>query len=125
MDGMLDDMDDDLEGMFGIRTSERGDITEHYVGYDLALFTWLLAENYEPCDRKALYRVKAPEGYAFLFGNLYPENDEDGGDDFSYVTCDSPLNDKALMLLNWMRHMERAEFYALGISKDRILDFRI
>jgi hypothetical protein len=119
---------------FGIRASELGDSDEHYVGEDAALFDWLLADNYEPSDRgDSLYIVKAPEGYVFYKDSLYstdsPEVKEGDGknlSDFSYVTSGSSQNDKALMLLEGaLKFMEPAEFEALDIDEERILDFLI
>jgi hypothetical protein len=109
--------------VFGIRVTELGDEAEHFIGYDGSLFDWLVADNYEPCDTEGCYRVKAPEGYVFLFGVLHPFHEEDGGDDFEYVKVVSPQTDKALMLLETMEFVEPAEFYARGIDDDRILDF--
>lgn len=118
---------------FGIRASELGDSDEHYVGEDAVLFDWLLEDNYEPSDRDELYTVKAPEGYVFYKDSLYPvghpELEGDDGrnmSDSAYVTSGSSQNDKALMLLEGaLKFMEPAEFYALGIDEERILDFLI
>lgn len=110
--------------LFGIRVKdELGENSQHYVGYDSSLFDWLMADNYGPSDREAHYKVKAPDGYGFLFGNLSPQNAEDGWDDFEYVKSDSPQNDKALMLLESLQYAEPEEFYSRGISEDRVLDF--
>jgi hypothetical protein len=118
---------------FGIRASELGDSDEHYVGEDAVLFDWLLADNYEPSDRDSLYLVKAPEGYVFYKGSLYPKDapEIEGADgknlsDSSYVASGSSQNDKALMLTEGaLKFMEPEEFYALGIDEERILDFLI
>lgn len=118
---------------FGIRASELGDSDEHYVGEDATLFDWLVAGNYEPCKRDSLYKVKAPEGYVFYKDSLYPtdapEVTEDDGkniSEFAHVTSGSSQNDKALMLMEGaLKYMEPAEFYALGIDEERILDFLI
>lgn len=110
--------------LFGIRVKdEEADSSEHYIGYDSSLFDWLMADNCESSDRAAHYKVKAPEGYGFLYGNLSPQNAEDGWDDFEYVKSDSPQNDKALMMLESLQFVEPEEFYSRGISEDRILDF--
>lgn len=114
--------------IFGVRISEFGESDEHYVSDSAVLLDWLLANNYEPSDRDSQYLVKAPEGYRFQRGSLFPKDssdleDEDIGD-FSYVTVGSPENDKALMLLDGsMRNVEPADFYALGIDEDNILDY--
>lgn len=110
--------------LFGIRVKDELEGSDgHYVGYDSSLYDWLMADNYEPSDREAHYKVKAPEGYGFLYGNLSPQNAEDDWDDFEYVKSDSPQNDKALMLLESLQYAEPEEFYSRGISEDRVLDF--
>lgn len=109
--------------MFGIRAQDERGTDEHYLGYDSSLFDWLTADNYEQSDRESSYKVKAPEGYVFLYGNISPRNDEDGGDDFDYVTVGSPQNDKALMLLDVLQFVTPREFYSKGINEERILDF--
>jgi hypothetical protein len=109
--------------VFGIRAGELGDSVEHYVGHDPSLFDWLVADNYEPCDRESSYKVKAPEGYVFLFDNISPKNEEDGGDEYEYVSIGSPQNDKALMLLEAMQFVSPEEFDSAEINNDRILNF--
>jgi hypothetical protein len=115
--------------IFGIRISEFGESDEHYVSDSAVLSDWLLANNYEPSDRDSQYLVKAPEGYTFYKGSLVsndsPELDDKADvSDYAYVAIGSPENDKALMLLDRaMRHVEPADFYALGIDEDDILDY--
>ena len=96
-------------------------------------FTRLVANNYEPCDHDSLYTVQAPAGYVFWNGNLILEDspklenrDESELNMSSTVTCGSPENDKALMLLEEaMSYMKSSSFYALGIDDDRVLDYLI
>lgn len=114
--------------IFGIRISEFGESDEHYVSDNAVLLDWLLTNNYEPSDRDSQYLVKAPEGYVFYRGSLIPNDSRDLEDedtsDYAYVTVGSPENDKALMLLDeTMRHVEPADFDALGIEEDDVLDY--
>lgn len=118
---------------FGIRTEEFGDGDEHYIGEDEVLLEWLLANNYEPCEHESRYLVKAPVGYEFYKGALLPKSSpelegvsEKDIRDSAYVSFGSPENDKALMLLEGaMTHLEAAEFDALGLDEERILDYHI
>jgi hypothetical protein len=116
---------------FGIRTEEFGEGDEHYVGADEVLLDWLLANNYEPSDRDSNYLVRAPDGYTFNRGSLVRKEESklqtsEDVSDFAYVSFGSPENDKAIMLLDGaMIHVKRAQFDALGIAEERILDYMI
>lgn len=112
------------EELFGIRwKDEEEGTTEYFVGYDRSLFDWIVADNAEPSDRENHYKVKAPDGYGFLHGNLTVQNEEDGWDDFEYVEISSPQKDKAGMMLELLQFVEPSEFESEGISEEHILDF--
>lgn len=112
------------EELFGVRwKNEEDGTTEHYIGYDRSVFDWIVADNVEPSDRENYYKVKAPDGYGFLYGNLTIQNDEDGWDDFEYVEISSPQKDKAEMVLEMLQFVEPSEFESEGVSEEYILDF--
>jgi hypothetical protein len=108
---------------FGIITTE-DDNTEHYVGEDDVLWDWVHADNYEPAPA-GRHRVKAPEGYTFHQGNLFPKG-YDGDRDYESVTLiGSPEKNKATMLLVALRFVSPEEFSALNIEKSRIMEIHI
>lgn len=124
--------------VFGIKATGRTGKVSYWVGEDSALFDWLLADDYEPSDLPSRIRdrmriVRAPEGYAFHYGSSLLALDSEeaealkgaGLSDKGHVTAKSPRDDKAHMSFHLLQKVTLAEFEALSIDIERILDVEL
>lgn len=104
-----------------ITTDSEGNV-EHYVGEDVVLWDWLVADNYETAADGNLFRLTSPVGYEFHAGNLCPVEGYDGGRNSELIGLGSTKDDKALMLLISLRFVSPEEFSELDIDEERVLE---
>ena len=112
---------------FGIVTTKAGTTdTEHYVGEDVALWDWLVADNYELTAGKDLFRLQAPVGFVFYHDNLLLADEyvgyDGGGRDSTFVSLGSGKEAKALMLLISLRFVPAEEFAGMSIDAERVME---
>lgn len=127
---------------FGIRMGERNYPRNHYIvidgiADDAVLFEWLMADDYIATRDYGSVEFPAPEGYVFFCGELTPMSSltkeqldslDDGGVVESIYGAERAychIGKANTMLESILKYVSPAEFYVLGISEDRVLDFEI
>lgn len=130
------------EKTFGIRMGERNYPRNHYVMTDEVvddnvIYEWLTASDYSPSKLRGNVEFPAPEGYLFFCGELVPVDSlnpeqlgalDNGGVVESTSEASSAyrhIEKVNTMVESLLEHVTPAEFYALGISEDRVLEFEI
>lgn len=113
---------------FGIKVITQNTPDRFYVGKDDALWDWLNASNFGPSEFNQHWLiVPAPEGYAFHYGNMFPVEELKDADETGrniLVWAKTPFADKADMMLETLKQVERDEFFAEKIPQHRIMDVR-